>query len=85
MYLTNESLESWLCNLIFVNLTKVCSSQFPYSKSILLMVCVFSCDRPGPWDRLAMSRGGDKLNAWDGAGRYSMADWNKYSGKTNCL
>ncbi|XP_048117913.1 histone-lysine N-methyltransferase 2A [Alosa alosa] len=38
--------------------------------------------RPGPWDRFAMSRSGDKLHAWDGAGRYSMTDWNKYSGPT---
>ncbi|KAL2083852.1 hypothetical protein ACEWY4_019370 [Coilia grayii] len=42
-----------------------------------------SISRPGPWDRLAMSRGGDKLPAWDGAGRYSMTDWNKYSGCTH--
>ncbi|XP_031432702.1 histone-lysine N-methyltransferase 2A isoform X2 [Clupea harengus] len=39
--------------------------------------------RPGPWDRLAMSRAGDKLHAWEGAGRYSMTDWNKYSGPTS--
>lgn len=49
------------------------------------MVCAFYCNRPGPWDRLAMSRGGDKLHAWDGAGRYSMADWSKYSGKRDFL
>ncbi|XP_063055819.1 histone-lysine N-methyltransferase 2A isoform X2 [Engraulis encrasicolus] len=38
--------------------------------------------RLGLWDRLAMPRGGDKYPAWDGTGRYSMTDWNKYSGCT---
>ncbi|XP_028835065.1 histone-lysine N-methyltransferase 2A isoform X2 [Denticeps clupeoides] len=39
--------------------------------------------RPGPWDRLTPSRGGEKMQAWD-VGRHSMTDWNKYSGVISC-
>ncbi|KAL4657715.1 histone-lysine N-methyltransferase 2B isoform X2 [Arapaima gigas] len=42
------------------------------------------CTRPGPWDRLSLSRSGDagcsRSATWDNAGRNSLTDWNKYSG-----
>ncbi|XP_072547712.1 histone-lysine N-methyltransferase 2A isoform X2 [Salminus brasiliensis] len=42
--------------------------------------------KPGLWDRLSVSRGGDgsKPQAWESAGRSALSDWNKYSGMMSC-
>ncbi|XP_030638866.1 histone-lysine N-methyltransferase 2A [Chanos chanos] len=42
--------------------------------------------RPGPWDRLSMSRTGDssKTPPWDVVGRGALTDWSKYSGMISC-